>query len=324
MLFMTLSTQEFSGDVWERVYFSVFHSVSAFNNAGFQLKINGLYNEALRYNYSFQTILASLIIFGGLGFYICFNIVHYLRDRARARIRHLLFMEPYQHKSWVLNFNSKIVLITTAMLLVVGTLLLFLTEYNGALKEHEGIGKWVVAFFCGVTSRTAGFNNIDYAFLSREGILVTMLLMWIGASPGSTGGGIKTSTIAIALLGIFNIAQGKDRVEFARREIAKESLLRAFVIICLSLIVLGLSTAAVVYFNPSLPMEKIAFECFSAFSTTGLSLGITSDLSQAGKLAIILTMFVGRVGTLTILIGILRKSRVANFYRYPVENVIIT
>lgn len=324
LLFFSLDSADFPGGIWERIYFAVFHSISAFNNAGFQLKANGLYDEVLRHNYSFQLVISVLIIFGGIGFYIAFNIVHFIRERIKAHVRHILFMEPYQHKPWVLNFNTKIVLLTTVVLLAVGTLFFFLTEYDSSLKEHEGFGKWVVAFFCSVTPRTAGFNNIDMAAFSREGILITFLLMWIGASPGSTGGGIKTSTFAIATLGIFSIARGRDRIEFAKREIAQESLLRAFIIICLSLIILGMSTLAVGFFNPDLSLEKITFECFSAFGTVGLSLGITSQLSQASKIAIILTMFIGRVGVFTILVGLLKKVRDARFYHYPVENVIIT
>lgn len=324
LLFFSLDSADFPGGIWERIYFAVFHSISAFNNAGFQLKANGLYDEVLRHNYSFQLVISVLIIFGGIGFYIAFNIVHFIRERIKAHVRHILFMEPYQHKPWVLNFNTKIVLLTTVVLLVAGTLFFYLTEYDSSLKEHEGFGKWVVAFFCSVTPRTAGFNNIDMAAFSREGILITFLLMWIGASPGSTGGGIKTSTFAIATLGIFSIARGRDRIEFAKREIAQESLLRAFIIICLSLIILGMSTLAVGFFNPDLSLEKITFECFSAFGTVGLSLGITSQLSQASKIAIILTMFIGRVGVFTILVGLLKKVRDARFYHYPVENVIIT
>ena len=323
-LFTSLRPEDFAGGLTERIYFSVFHSISAFNNAGFQLKANGLYDEILRHNYFFQTIISLLIIFGGLGFYIAFNIVTYFQDRLRCRVRQLIFLEPYRYTPWVLNFNTKIVLRTTAILLVAGTLIFYFTEYNSSLKEHEGLGKLVVAFFCSVTPRTAGFNNIDMVALSREGIMITLLFMWIGASPGSTGGGIKTSTIAVATLGIFNIARGRDHIEFAKREIAKESLLRAFIIICLSLIVLGVSTIAVVYFNPDLTMEKITFECFSAFGTVGLSLGITSMLSPASKVVIILTMFIGRVGIFTIMVGILKKTSDARLYRYPVENVIIT
>lgn len=325
ILYMGLNTSDFGGNVGERIYFAVFHSISAFNNAGFQLKSEGLYDITLRDNHFFQTIIALLIIFGGLGFYISFNIVDYVRQRIRARFRQLALGETYQHVPWVLNFNSRIVLRTTAILLVVGTVAFYITEYNTvSIEEHGGIGKWLVAFFMSVTPRTAGFNNIDMANLTREGMMVTLLLMWIGASPGSTGGGIKTTTFAVATLGIFNIAKGRDHVEFAKREIANESLLRAFIVIALSLIALGLSTLAVGYFNPEISLDKIVFECFSAFGTVGLSLGITAQLTTASKAIICITMLVGRVGTFTLLLGFLKKVVDAKHYRYPVENVIIT
>jgi len=324
VLFLSLPENGAHGGWGERAYFAAFHAISAFNNAGFQLTANGLYDEALRHNYFFQNTTAFLIIFGGLGFAIAFNMVSYIKQRVRNRLRHLILLEPYRYEPWVLNFNSRIVLRTTAILLVAGMVILFFTEYNGALREHEGTGKFMAAFFCSVTPRTAGFNNIDMAMLSREGILITMFLMWVGASPGSTGGGIKTSTIAVAVIAIVNIAKGRGNVEFARREIAMESLLRAFMIISISLLVLGLSTLAVTFFNPGISMDKIAFECLSAFSTVGLSLGITPLLSDMSKGVIILTMFVGRVGAFTLLLGIVKKATGLKMYRYPVENVTIT
>lgn len=324
MLFFSLSPDDFPGGLGERLYFSIFHSISAFNNAGFQLKASGLYDEVLRNNYFFQTTIAFLIIFGGLGFAIAFNIFSYFRQRLQSQFRYLFLGERYRHTPWVINFNSRIVLRTTAILLVAGTVIFYFTESSTSLREHDGVGKWLAAFFCSVTPRTAGFNNIDMAVLSREGILITMLLMWIGASPGSTGGGIKTSTIAVAALGIVNFARGRDHVEFANREIAKESIMRAFIIISLSLVMLGVSTLAVTFFNPDLSLDKIAFECFSAFGTVGLSLGITPLLSDLSKVVIILTMFVGRVGVLTLLLGIFKKATGAKMYRYPVENVTIT
>ncbi|MCF8246308.1 MAG: hypothetical protein K9J37_16190 [Saprospiraceae bacterium] len=324
ILYMGLNTADFGGDVSERIYFAFFHAVSAFNNAGFQLQSEGLHSIMLRDNHFFQSVIALLIIFGGLGFYISFNIVDYGRQRLRARFRQLVLGDAYDHVPWVLNFNSRIVLRTTVILLLAGTVLFYITEYNTSLREHGGVGKWLASFFLSVTPRTAGFNNIDMATMTREGIMVTLLLMWIGASPGSTGGGIKTTTIAVATLGIFNIARGRSHVEFAKREIANESLLRAFIVIALSLIGLGLSILAVGYFNPEISFEKIVFECFSAYGTVGLSLGITSSLTTASKVVVAITMFVGRVGAYTLLLGFLKKAVGTKHYHYPVENVIIT
>jgi Trk-type K+ transport system membrane component len=325
VLFFSLKPGDIAGGLGERAYFALFHSISAFNNAGFQLRADGLYDTVLRWNYPFQLIIAMLIIFGGLGFPISFNLVSYFRQRIRARVRQWVHLEPYRYKPWIINLNTQIVLWTTGILLVFGTVMLYFTEMGESLQAHSGFSKWIVAFFCSVTTRTAGFNNINMAELTHEGIMITLLLMWIGASPGSTGGGIKTTTIAVATLGIFNIARGRKHIEFGKREIGMDSILRAFIIICLSLIMLGISTFAVVMFeSDEMPLEEIAFECFSAFSTVGLSLGITPYLTDLSKSTLILTMFVGRVGAFTILLGLLKQANSAKLYNYPVENVTIT
>jgi Trk-type K+ transport system membrane component len=221
------------------------------------------------------------------------------------------------------DLNTSLVLVTTLVLLSAGTLF-FRTTESAALQEHEGAGRWMAALFCSMTPRTAGFNNIDMALLSKEGILLTLLLMWIGASPGSTGGGIKTSTVAVAAMAVYHYARGREHMEFAKREIAQDSVLRAFVIITMSLVFIGLASFAVTWFDPVHSLEEIVFECVSAFSTAGLSLGITSSLSGASKAVLILTMFFGRVGVFTLLLGLVRRAPHAKLHRFPVERVIIT
>lgn len=146
--------------------------------------------------------------------------------------------------------------------------------------------------------------------------------MWIGASPGSTGGGVKTSTFAIAILNFMSIAKGKDRIEIFKREISPISSRRAFAILTLSIIIIGISILLLTFYDGDKGLLPIAFESFSAFSTVGLSLGITSSLSDAGKIVIIFTMFIGRVSMLTILIAFIR--RIVNLkYKYPTEDVLI-
>jgi len=152
--------------------------------------------------------------------------------------------------------------------------------------------------------------------------MLVFLLMWIGASPGSTGGGIKTSTFAIATLNYLSIARGKDRVEVFNREIGDQSVRRAFAIISLSLVVVGFATFCISYFDSEKSLLNIAFECFSAYSTSGLSLGITSSLTAPSKLVIIATMFIGRVSMLTILIAVVKKVKYLK-YKYPSEEISI-
>jgi Trk-type K+ transport system membrane component len=153
-------------------------------------------------------------------------------------------------------------------------------------------------------------------------LMMVLLLMWIGASPQSTGGGIKTSTFAIAVLNILSLAKGRSRIEIFRREIADISIRRAFAIISLSLVVIGFAIMLISVFDPEKQLLDIAFECFSAYSTVGLSLGITGDLSTASKFVIIVVMFVGRISMLLLMIAVFKKIKHKN-YRYPTEEITI-
>lgn len=224
--------------------------------------------------------------------------------------------------TWIITINTRIVLITTAILLGAGTLLFLLFEYDNTLAEHRGLGKAVVAFFGAATPRTAGFNSVDMAALNLSTLLIIFLLMWIGASPGSTGGGIKTTAFAIGTLNFISLARGKDRLDLFGREISNLWVRRAFAAISLSLIVIGGSVFLVATFDPDKELLHIAFESFSAYSTVGLSLGVTNQLSTESRLVIIGTMFIGRVGMLTILVAFLRRMKFLK-YRYPSEDIMI-
>lgn len=178
------------------------------------------------------------------------------------------------------------------------------------------------ALFGAATPRTAGFNSIDMTALAYPTVMITFLLMWIGASPTSTGGGIKTSTFAIATLNILSLARGKQRIEVFRREIADISVKRAFATITLSLIVIGFGIIFISVFDPGKGLLNIAFESFSAYSTVGLSLGITAHLSTASKLIVVAIMFIGRVSMLSIIVAVFKKIKHKN-YRYPSEEITI-
>jgi len=307
---------------WQMIFFSVFHSVSAFCNAGFSTLSDNFHDIYFRFNYPIHLIISFLIIIGGLGFPILFNFLKYLRHLIINRVFRLNRTREYIHKAWVLNINTRIVTITTLILLVGGTVIFLALEYNNTLAEHHGIGKIVTAFFSIVSPRTAGFNSINYGMLHLPTILFIILLMWIGASPASTGGGIKTSTLAVSILNIFSLAKGKEHVEIYKRQISGSTLRRSSAIIILSFIVIGISVFCVSFFDPEKKLTDIVFECFSAYGTVGLSLGITSSLSDASKLVIVITMFLGRIGTLTLLIAVFRKIA-HKTYTYPVENILI-
>ena len=307
---------------FEKVWFSVFHSVSAFCNAGFSTMTNNLYEEGLRYNYYIHTIISVLIILGGLGFPIVFNFTQFIKHRIKKLFSWVVLRREVPHIPRIININTKLVVITTAALLGVGWILFYISEYNNVLAEHPWYGKLAVSFFGSVTPRTAGFNAFDMGALTTSTVLVYLLLMWIGASPGSTGGGIKTTTFAVAIMNAVSVARGKDRVEMGRREIASESVKRAFSLMLMSFLVIGLGVFLISMFDPAQELLHIAFECFSAFSTVGLTLNMTPELSTGSKVVVMCIMFIGRVGTITLMVAFIRKMTTLN-YRYPKENIFI-
>lgn len=306
----------------DKIEYAIFHSVSAFNNAGFSTLSGNLYEPIIRDNYHLHLIICFLIIFGGIGFPILLNYLSYLKYRVKN-----LFLMIQQKKvvfrPRIINVNTKLTVYTTAFLLLFGTLYLFYAESAGSLQGKSGYGKLVTAFMLSVSPRTAGFNSYDMNLMTTPAILVTILLMWIGASPGSTGGGIKTTTFAVGVLNAISIARNKLRMELFKREIASESVRRAFAVMLLSLLVIGLGILVVAYLEPQVPILKVVFECFSAYGTVGLSLGLTSTLSEGSKIVLIVLMFLGRVNTLTLLIVLFDKVPKQK-YRYPEENIYIT
>ncbi|GLB53137.1 hypothetical protein NBRC110019_21770 [Neptunitalea chrysea] len=308
-----------NAEINDKIFFSLFHSVSAFCNAGFSTSSASLYAESLRFNYSLQWIIMVLIIFGGLGYNIVFNTFSYFKA-----IFVNFFIKRRKHfPVRVFTLNSKIIFITTSILLVVGFVFFFFAEGQHTLKEHAtAFGKITTAMFSSVTPRTAGFNTVDYTQVATPSLLFVILLMWIGASPASTGGGIKTSTFAIATLNILATAKGKKRIEINTREISSSTTNKAFAIICISLIVIGVAILLLLFFEPDKDLLAIAFECFSAYSTVGLSLNVTPTLSPPSKYVIIAVMFIGRIGMLNLMIGMLKQVK-QKFYKYPQENILI-
>ncbi len=332
ILIITLSIEAFSAllifyntdpaafnSLSERVFFSVFHAVSAFCNAGFSTLSDSLMQGGFQFNYGLQLAIILTFVIWGLGFPIVSNIVSYLSYKTKGVFS---FFDKPNYRPWVLTLNSRIALITTIVLTVGGTLVFFGLEKDGVLSSHSGFGKLVTALFGATTPRTAGFNTVDASHFRFPTLLLTMFLMWVGASPKSTGGGIKTSTLAIAILNILSLAKGRERIELYRREIVEVAVKRAFAMISLSIIVIAIGVLGISAFEPDLTMIEIAFESVSAYSTTGLSMGITSSLSPISKFIIIILMFVGRVSALTVLIAIFRNVINQN-YRYPKEEITI-
>lgn len=319
LIYSSLESNTFSSQ-YERIFFSIFHAISAFCNAGFSTLTSSLYENGFKYNYILQLSIMLTFVIGGLGFPIVSNVFNYLRYRLRKLIsfqKKKLAFQP-----WVLKLNSRITLITTLSISAIAFISFYGLEYHNTLSEHQGVGKVVTALFGATTPRTAGFNSIDTASMLLPTTLIVLFLMWIGASPASTGGGIKTSTFAIGILNILSLAKGKTRIEVFRREIADSSVKRAFATILLSLFVIGSGTLLLSIFDGDKNLLAIGFECISAFSTTGLSLGITASLTEMSKLILIIIMFVGRVSMLTIIIAFFKKIKHKN-YHYPTEEITI-
>jgi trk system potassium uptake protein TrkH len=306
----------------DHIYFSIFHGISAFCNAGFTLVPDGFHGEEFGESYGLHLILAFLIIAGGLGFSVLFNYYSYLKNWVISRINHFKTKEPIRHQTWQININTRIILFTTFLLLSVGTISFFIIEYNNAFADKSLGGKIISSFFAAVTPRSGGLNTVDLNLFALPSLMLTILLMWIGASPGSMGGGIKTTTFMVASLNMVSLSRGMDRIEFMKRRISEDSVRRAFSVISLSLLFIGFSIFGLSISDPDKGLLEITFECFSAYSIVGLSLGATTDLSDTGKIILVSTMFIGRIGALTFMVAVFRRVK-TNHYKYPSEEILI-
>jgi len=294
----------------DRIFFALFHSVSAFCNAGFALPSEGLAAAPLQGNTPFLATIMILIVLGGLGFPVLLNIWRMLPGGATPRLQRRM------------SLHTLLVLIATGTLILAGTAGIFLIERNGWLAHLSGPDQVFTALFHSVSARTAGYNTLPVGGLAPASLLLIIGLMWIGASPGSTGGGIKTTTVVIAILAIRSIVTGRPSIEAFRHRIPDRALFQAFSTIALSVgtIVLALF---VLLLLENFPFTALLFEVVSALGTVGLSTGITPQLSTAGKLVIALVIFVGRVGVLATLLAI-TGQRAQQRFEYTEEPVHIT
>jgi trk system potassium uptake protein len=293
----------------EAFFYGLFHSVSAFNNAGFSLFSDSLirYRSDIIVNLTITT----LIITGGVGFIVVRDIYKCQRKEVHGLSQH-----------------TKIVLSTTAVLLIGGAVSIYLLEATNP-RTFTGMTlqeKLLVSYFSSVTPRTAGFNTVDYSLFRTETLFLTIVLMFIGASPGSTGGGVKTSTFAIIIASLYATVKGlRDAVLFKRR-IPSDTVSKSFLLVTLAAIFCTLSTHFIITTQSTQYLSGM-FEVTSAFGTVGLSVGdggvrsLSALFTPIGKLAISFTMFVGRLGPLTLAIAVTKRAR--EHYRYPEGSVII-
>jgi len=302
-------------DHQDKVLFSVFHAVSAFCNAGFSTLSGNLNSAGIQYNTTLQISVALLIILGGIGFPVLMSLYASLKRFVVIIIR--IFqgkLKPVKPEKK--NVSNNIVLFMTVLLITGGSLLYYLFESENSLKDMDNVRKIIISFFGSISARTAGFNMTDISFWGYPTVFMMIFLMWIGASPGSTGGGIKTTTFALAFRTAWNYIRGRERLKIGNREVSNSTITKVLTIIFLSVIIIGAGFICLLVSEPGKDPAYLLFECFSAFGTVGLSLADSSTFTSSGKVVDIILMFIGRVGPLTLLTGFFLSSRIG-YSQYP-------
>jgi potassium uptake TrkH family protein len=290
----------------DRVFYSVFHSISAFNNAGFALFPTGLMDPGVINSYGLHLVIAFTLIFGGLGFSPLREVFGYKQIRARR-------LHPWKH----ISVNTRMAFGSAITLLVLGTFVFWALELPGTLRGLNFWEQGVASFFQSATARTAGFNTLDFGAMALPTLLFFVFLMFIGGNSGSTAGGIKTSTFALVFLSALSTIRGENKVELMKTTVPLELLRRAFSVFLFSISLIFLSVAALSMTDAQFGLARLLFEEVSAFCTVGLSTGITSALSPAGKIILMISMFVGRVGTVTLAFALSKPRKESATYRYP-------
>lgn len=290
------------------IYHAVFHAVSAFCNAGFSLYSDSL--TGFRSDWITVLVFAVLVISGGLGFMVLLNINTYKFWKKDMLIKGRL------------KLQTKIVLLVSAVLLISGTLAVLLLEWNNTMAGLSIGDKFMNSFFHSATPRTTGFNTLDIAKMQLPTLCLILFLMFIGGSPGSTAGGIKTSTFMILAANAFNIIRGRTEIQLFNRTIPKRIIQEATCIAAISMGFIFIFTMGLLVSEKNTSFIKAAFEVLSAFSNVGLSTGITSSLSNIGRLIIIITMYIGRISPLTMALIVGRREELP-VVGYPVETIMV-
>jgi trk system potassium uptake protein len=287
------------------IYFSFFHSISAFCNAGIDL-IGNFRSVTIYYDNPVVILtIGCLIIIGGLGFAVWAEIYNFKGIKR-------------------LSLHSKVAILMSLFLIVGGTILMFIFEANnpGTMKEMSLKGKLLSSWFASVTPRTAGFNSISTSDMTMAGRFLTIILMFIGGSPGSTAGGIKTTTAGIVLFSVICVIKGKDETEIFKKRLSHDLVQRAFIISALGLVLVTAVTMILSVTEVGASFEYILYEATSAFGTVGLTLGLTPDLSFVGKLLLAFTMYLGRLGPLTVALA-LASNKSMKSIRYPEDKILV-
>ena len=288
------------------VYYSFFHSVSAFCNAGFSLFSDNLYG--FKNSFIINMTIPLLIFLGGIGFSTILNCYNVLRKKEKR-----------------LTSTTKLSIKISIFLVIIGMIAMLILEYsNKSTIGNLSFGqKLEASFFQSVTTRTAGFNTISILGLKRSTSLLFVILMFIGASPGSTGGGIKTTTIGLIILVTLATLKNKDTIEYDKRSVSWRIYSKAITVLFISLIYTTICIFLLILFERNKNLLDLVFEVFSAFGTVGLSRNLTPSLADISKFILIVTMFVGRVGPLTIALALSKSNLKKGRYTYPQENILI-
>jgi len=297
-----------------KIYYSIFHSISAFCNAGFSLFPDGLYQKGVRSSYILHLVFVLIITFGSLGFSAIQDIFSPKKMRERLAM-------PW--KQW--SLSTRIAVNMTLFLTILGMIGFYLLERNKpALQDKNLLEALITSLFQSATTRTAGFNTVELGLStpSLPSYIMIIFLMFIGAAPGSTGGGIKTSTFLLLIMSALANIQGKKTVDLGKRQIASDVISRAFSIVAFAIMYNFVCMFILAITQPNAPLMQLFFEQISAFATVGLSTGITSNLTEASKVVIIVSMYIGRVGTLTLALA-LSKKVISTSYNYPTSHVMV-
>ncbi len=288
------------------IFYSVFHSISAFNNAGFSLFSDSLASQSVQWDFSVHWVIALMIVLGGIGFGTITDVL-----RQSWTKQSLL-------RSWRgLRIGTKLGLVVSATLIVVGGIIFFFLD-----PGSQNVGAHISdSFFQSITARTAGFNTVSIGALATPAILFLIFLMFIGGGSGSTAGGIKTSTFALVFMSAAATIQGKKNINLYKTQIPWELMNRAFAIFLFSVVSILLGVFALTILEPSMNLLDLAFEEVSAFCTVGLSTGITADLGTGSQMILMLSMLVGRVGTLTLAFALSGQRQEVNTFKYPKANI---
>jgi trk system potassium uptake protein TrkH len=296
---------------WQGLWLSIFHSISAWNNAGFSLFKNSLVDY--HFSWVINLVVPGLVIFGGIGYQVIIELYLWLVNRLQGKRARFCF-----------SLNFKVVTSTTLILLFLGTAGFWLSEINNpnTLGNFNFRNQFLAAWFQSTITRTAGFNTIDIGQMTITGLFLTMGLMFIGASPSGTGGGIKTTTLRILFNCTRSVLEGKEEVVLYQREVPNPLLLKAVAVVFGSATSIILATMIISVADSQLDLIQILFEVISAFATVGLSTGITASLSAVSQLVIIVTMYTGRVGILLLIAAIIGEPRPTSI-QYPQENLLV-